>query len=325
VRQINSDQEATMRNPIKELLGIQPLIFLDGATATELMLRGYDLNDPLWSAKVLIESPEMIREIHKEYFLAGADCAITTTYQATFEGFANRNIDAEKASRLMHLSVQLACEARDEFWKQHSHTEKRERPFVAASVGPYGAFLCDYSEYHGNYGVGLNELIEFHRSRFEVLANSGADMLACETIPCLLEAKALLTLLQKHPHISAWFSFSAQDESTISSGESIESCAQLLDDFPQVVAIGVNCTSPRYISELARKIKAVSRKPILCYPNSGETFDVAIHDWVGDGSCTNFGEMAKEWVRNGVQIIGGCCRTTPAHIRELNRLFRDRL
>src|SRR5271154_3579329 len=98
-----------MPDPIGEFLARQSLMVLDGALATELERRGADLADPLWSAKILLEKPELIRAVHLDYFTAGADVATTSTYQASFEGFARRGIDRRAASALMRNAVALAA------------------------------------------------------------------------------------------------------------------------------------------------------------------------------------------------------------------------
>ncbi|MCB0118872.1 MAG: homocysteine S-methyltransferase family protein, partial [Anaerolineales bacterium] len=134
-------------NPIETILKNQRIAVIDGAMATELETRGCDLNDDLWSARVLLEQPELIRAVHLDYFNAGADFAITASYQATVEGFAKRGLTREQALDLIRKSVQLAQEARDEFWSKEENRVGRIRPYVAGSVGPYGAFLADGSEY----------------------------------------------------------------------------------------------------------------------------------------------------------------------------------
>ncbi|MBI2332479.1 MAG: homocysteine S-methyltransferase, partial [Chloroflexi bacterium] len=189
-------------NPIETLLNNQRVAIIDGAMATELERRGCDLNDALWSAKVLLEQPELIRAVHLDYFNAGADFAITASYQATVEGFAQRGLSREQAFDLIKKSVQLAQEARDEFWSKEENRVGRVRPLVAGSVGPYGAYLADGSEYRGDYNLTEDELIAFHRPRVEALIASGADLLACETIPCLIEARALIRLLAEFPNAS---------------------------------------------------------------------------------------------------------------------------
>ena len=304
-------------NPIASILWDYPLIVLDGALATELERRGCDLRDPLWSAKVLLEAPELIRQLHLDYLLAGADGVITASYQASVEGFTRRGLASSEALALIQRSVYLAREARDAFWADPAHRVSRPHPFVAASVGPYGAILADGSEYRGDYGLDEAALIEFHRPRLAALLAAEPDILACETLPCLLEAQALVRLLAEFPEASAWISFSARDGAHTCHGEQMTDCAAALDACPQVAAIGVNCTAPQYIPALIDAIRAATNKPIVVYPNSGESYDTTHHCWQGIGTVAAFAEQAREWAVHGAQIIGGCCRTGPEHIRAL--------
>jgi len=302
-------------NPIASILDHFPALVIDGAVATELERRGCNLKDDLWSAKILLQQPEMIKEVHRDYFKAGADCAITASYQATIEGFVKRGLSKSQAIALIQKSVRLALEARDEFWADKSNHAGRSRPFVAASVGPYGAFLADGSEYRGHYGLTEKELMDFHRPRMKALIEAGADMLACETIPCLIEAEAIAKLLKEFPNTVAWISFTALDEEYISEGQIFADCVKQFEGHPQIAAIGINCTSPKYISSLIREAQKTTSKPILVYPNSGETYDALENDWNGDPACDSFGEQARAWYRMGARLIGGCCRTTPEDIR----------
>jgi homocysteine S-methyltransferase len=306
-----------MVNTIASILESQNVVILDGALATELERRGCDLNDSLWSARVLLETPELIRQVHADYFLAGADCAITASYQATFEGFAQRGLTQNQAADLMRLSVSLALEARDGFWAVPENRNGRVKPFVAASVGPYGAFLADGSEYRGDYGLTELELMGFHRARMAVLAASGADILACETIPSLLEATALAKLLKEFPSVTAWISFSARDGVHVNNGETFAECVQALEPFPQVIAVGVNCTAPQFIADLLRSARGLTQKPIAVYPNSGETYNPTLKRWSGEETCQSFATDARTWFEAGANLIGGCCRTNPEHIRTL--------
>src|SRR5690349_10716496 len=122
----------------------------DGALATELEARGCNLDDPLWSAKVLLEQPSLIRDVHRDYFAAGARIATTASYQATPQGFAGRGMTEQEALDLVALSVQLADEARREHLAHHPEAGPL---FIAGSVGPYGAYLADGSEYRGDYAL----------------------------------------------------------------------------------------------------------------------------------------------------------------------------
>jgi homocysteine S-methyltransferase len=308
---------------IQAILEHQAFVLLDGALATELESRGADLNDPLWSARVLVDAPELIREVHATYFESGADCATTASYQASFDGFARRGFSFDEAAALMRRSVTLALEARDAFWANLERRTRRVKPFVAASVGPYGAFLADGSEYSGDYGLSQAELEAFHAPRLAVLADSGADVLAFETIPSALEARALLRVLERHPHARAWLSFSARDGAHICHGEAFKDCVLEFGAHPQVVAIGVNCTAPQFIPELLGSARGLTSTPLLAYPNSGEAYDPISKTWGGACSSEDFVAQAQSWLEAGARVIGGCCRTTPAHIAAVRRTLLE--
>jgi homocysteine S-methyltransferase len=302
-------------NPIASILDRYPALVIDGALATELERRGYNLKDELWSAKILLEEPQAIKQLHFDYFTAGADCVITASYQATIEGFMKRGLNKEQAIDLIKKSVRLAIEARDEFWNNETNRGGRAKPFVAASVGPYGAYLADGSEYRGNYGLTEEDLIEFHRPRMRALIEAGAELLACETIPSPIEARALVKLLGEFEGVSAWISFSCRDEAHVCEGETLEACIRQVESSPQVAAVGVNCTSPKFIPSLIREAKKATAKPILVYPNSGESYSAEKKDWNDDPVFESFGEEAKVWYEAGARLIGGCCRTSPEDIQ----------
>lgn len=305
-------------DPIAAWLAQRPHLVLDGALGTELARRGADMSDPLWSARLLIENPELIRAVHLDYFRAGADVATTATYQATFEGFAQRGIGVADAAALMRRAVQLACEAREQYVAE---ARPARRPLVAASIGPYGAMLADGSEYRGNYGLDEAALMAFHRPRLRVLADAGADLLACETLPCLAEARALARLLEELPGTFAWMAFSCRDAAHDCQGEPFADCVAALDGFDQVAAIGLNCTAPHHVAGLVAMAAAHTRKPIVVYPNSGEEWDGAAKVWRGQDECVGapLAEKAMAWAAGGARLIGGCCRTTPEHIAALAR------
>jgi homocysteine S-methyltransferase len=258
--------------------------------------------------------------VHYDYFVAGADLATTASYQASFEGFARRGIGTEAAAALVRDSVALARAARDEFWSDPARRAGRLHPLIAASVGPYGAALADGSEYRGGYSLSDAELNEFHRPRLSVLVDSGADLLACETLPSLREALLLARLLQQHPTVCAWISFSCKDGEHTCEGQPIEECVRALDGFVQVAGIGINCTRPAYVRSLLERMRAHTAKPLLAYPNSGEDYDAQAKRWSGrgdfggDGGGATLSERARDWYAAGARLIGGCCRTRPEDI-----------
>ena len=301
-------------NPIDDILNRFQTMVLDGAFATELEKRDCDLKDPLWSAKILLEEPALIGEVHRDYFTAGADCAITASYQATYEGFAARGMSGIEAENLIRQAVMIAQEARDDFWATMTDKTGRPRPLVAASVGPYGAYLADGSEYRGDYSLNEEQLMTFHRRRLQTLISAKPDLLACETLPCLAEARALTRLLKEYPESYAWISFTAKDGQHTRNGEKICDCARWLDDYEQIVAIGINCTEPQHVSSLIHEIKKGSSKPIIVYPNSGEQYDPIQQCWFA-GGVDHFAKLAKGWFNDGARIIGGCCRTGPEDIK----------
>ncbi|HEY8117165.1 MAG TPA: homocysteine S-methyltransferase [Actinomycetota bacterium] len=278
-------------------------LVLDGGLATELVRRGADLRDPLWSAKVLVEDPDAIRRVHEAYFEAGADVAISASYQATFEGLAGRGIERTQAATLMRRSVELARDA-----------ASGDR-FVAASVGPYGAMLGNGAEYTGDYDKDEDELVRFHVPRLEALAEAGPDAFAVETIPSFVEAGALARALERVPEIPAWVSFSCRDGGHVCDGTPIASAVEIVAPAPSVIAVGVNCTSPLHVERLVETISATTDKPVVCYPNRGSFWDRMRKTWTDPPRQDARPPLRPlAWREAGASLIGGCCGTTPEDI-----------
>ncbi|XP_061366984.1 selenocysteine methyltransferase-like isoform X2 [Gastrolobium bilobum] len=309
---------------------------IDGGLATELERHGADLNDPLWSAKCLHSSPHLIREVHLDYLENGADIIITASYQATIQGFKAKGFSNEESEALLRRSVEIACEARDVYYERcaafssgggaDGRILKQRTILIAASVGSYGAYLADGSEYSGDYGdaMTLETLKDFHRRRVQILAGSGADLLAFETVPNKLEAQAYAELLEEGDiKIPAWFSFNSKDGINVVSGDSLLECGSIAESCNKVVAVGINCTPPRFIHGLIVLLKKVTTKPIVIYPNSGETYDADVKEWVQNTGVTDedFVSYVNKWCELGASLVGGCCRTTPATIRGIYRIL----
>jgi homocysteine S-methyltransferase len=297
----------------------QGIVVLDGGLATALEVRGYELDDDLWSAKILLEAPDAIRQVHLDFLAAGADCITTSTYQASLPGFRKRGLSDIEGVELLRRSVGLAVEARDVFWSECGGQRDRLRPLVAASVGPYGAFLADGSEYTGRYSIDDDDLHAFHQRRWHILAASQADLLACETIPSRREANVLLQLLREGPARWAWMSFSCRDEAHLSDGSRLVDVARDCDAEPRVAAVGINCTSPEFISPLITEVRKGTGKPVIVYPNSGERYDSEHRIWVGAPQQVDWEEASVEWARLGATGIGGCCRVGPREIARMRR------
>ena len=293
-------------------LAAGPLV-LDGGMSNQLRSAGHDLSDELWSARLLADSPEAITEAHLAYFEAGADVAITASYQATFEGFARRRIKRDKASELISLSVELALDAATEAWRRGV-----DRPlYVAASVGPYGAMLADGSEYRGRYGLSVAELADFHRPRIEALAAVGPDVLALETIPDTVEAEALLGAVRDFD-VPVWLSYSIAGDRT-RAGQPLEEAFALAADADEIIAVGVNCCAPEDVDGAIETAARVTGKPVVVYPNSGETWDAETRAW--NGRATFAPEQVVGWRDAGARLIGGCCRVGPEGITGIRKVL----
>lgn len=286
---------------------------LDGGMASELEYQGANIDGPLWSAHVLEEAPEKVIAVHRAYIEAGADCIETASYQVSRMGYAEFGLAPERADAALLRAVELARNAAAEF--------PDRRVVVAASLGPYGAALHNGAEYHGNYDCSFSELVEFHRERICVLASASdsqaPDLLAFETLPSLEEAEAIGEALAPWPELAAWFSFTCRDAQHVAHGELLSDCAAAVARFPQTIAVGVNCTQPSLLSALIGELRKATDKPIVVYPNSGEGWDAAARHWIGSSDAESYGAQSAEWFASGAQIVGGCCRTRPAHIRQV--------
>ncbi|POX52226.1 homocysteine S-methyltransferase [Streptomyces sp. Ru72] len=281
-------------------------LVLDGGMSNQLESAGHDLSDELWSARLLAERPQAITDAHLAYYEAGADVAITSSYQATFEGFAKRGIDRDRAAALLSLSVELAREA-----AAQARGKGVTRPlWVAASVGPYGAMLADGSEYRGRYGLTVAELEDFHRPRLEVLAAAGPDVLALETIPDTDEATALLRAV-RGLGVPAWLSYSVSGDRT-RAGQPLQEAFALAAEAEEVIAVGVNCCAPEDVDGAIATAARVTGKPVVVYPNSGESWDAEARAW--DGRSTFTASQVAGWRDAGARLIGGCCRVGPEAI-----------
>jgi homocysteine S-methyltransferase len=306
-------------DPFAPFLRAQGVVVLDGGLATALEALGEDLDDPLWSARVLLDAPEAVRAVHRAYLEAGADCIATVTYQATFEGFAARGMSDAQAEEAFRGAVALAVDARDAFWREPAGRTGRLQPLVAASVGPYGAYLADGSEYTGAYDLSEDQLLAFHRRRWRLLAASPADLLACETIPSLVETRALLRLLADTPDRWAWISFQCRDGAHLADGTPLEQTVRLCDAADRIAAVGVNCVPPSRVPALLARARSATTKTLAAYPNSGEVYDAGEKRWRAGTAWDDPAAAAPGWRARGASVLGGCCRTGPETIRRMRR------
>ncbi|MFE1544635.1 homocysteine S-methyltransferase [Streptomyces microflavus] len=288
-------------------------VLLDGGLSNQLEAQGCDLSDALWSARLLADAPEQIEAAHLAYLRSGAQVLITSSYQATFEGFGRHGIGPERTGALLARSVELARRA--------AGAARRADPgrevWVAASVGPYGAMLADGSEYRGRYGLTVRELERFHRPRMAALAEAEPDVLALETVPDVDEAEAVVRVAEE-TGLPVWLSYSVAGGRT-RAGQPLEEAFAVAAGREAVVAVGVNCCDPAEAEEAVRVAVAVTGKPAVVYPNSGEGWDAGGRGWTGR-STFDPGRV-RAWTGAGARLVGGCCRVGPDRIKELAGLL----
>lgn len=272
-------------------------VVLDGGLGTLLESRGNDVTSALWSARVLRDDPDEVRAAHAEFVAAGAEVVITASYQLGFGG----DIPDAEVETLLRRSVSVARDAGD--------------VVVAASVGPLGALRADGSEYTGAYGLSLDDLRAAHRRRLHVLAATGADALAVETIPSPLEVEALALELAD-VDVPAFVSLSG-DSSGFAAPGSRARALHLAASVPGVIAVGVNCCAPASVGAALAEAPGI---PLVAYPNTGETWDAATRTWHGGAAA--LADDAPAWVAAGARLVGGCCRSTPADIAAIAAAVR---
>lgn len=293
-------------DPLASTIERRGVAILDGGLATTLEARGADLSGRLWSARVLRDRPDLVRDVHADFLRAGADVVVTASYQASFAGFHAAGIDQDETARLLRRSVELAREAAD--------VAGCPDAIVAASVGPYGAYLADGSEYRGGYDLTIADLEQFHRRRLEVLASVEPDLLAIETLPSSLELEALLELLDEVPGPPAWITFSCRDETRIRDGTPFAEVAARAASHIRVIGVGINCTPPQFVDPLLRTLRQRPRGThLVVYPNIGDAWDPRQRRWVRRGEPVD----PDTWRRLGAEVVGGCCGTSPEDIRRL--------
>ncbi|KAF2094961.1 homocysteine S-methyltransferase [Rhizodiscina lignyota] len=307
------EENRQLPNPIDDLIKEKGCLVLDGALATELQARGCDIDGPLWSARALYENPDLIRQVHLDYFRAGADIVITATYQASVPGLHAIDYSTEEALGLMKRSVQLAQQAQ----RQYVLESQKTGFLIAGSIGPYGAYLADGSEYTGDYRLSLDGMLDFHRPRMKALIEAGVDILAFETIPSVRDLTGFVALLlTEFPSATAYISFTIRDKNHISDGSPLSNVMKLVNMCPQFVAVGVNCIDESKVTGALETLSHLTSKPLIAYPNSGQQYDVDSNSWTGEnGFRTSLADKVAKWRSLGARVIGGCCQTSPEDIR----------
>jgi len=285
----------------------EPFTLIDGGLSTVLEEMGEQPAGLLWTAAVLIDRPEVITAAHRRYVDAGAHVIITSSYQASVPGFVAAGLSAPEARRLLASTTAVARAA--------------QPSVVACSVGPFGAYLGDGSEYNGRYSATWAEVRAFHRARLEVLVDTAPDVFAIETIPSRAEAEIVVEELRELTDAPAWLTFTCADGVHTCSGDVFPDAIAAVA--PTLSAVGVNCTAPGLVQTLLTSVS--TDLPLVVYPNHGATWDGDHKCWSGAPGGVELPGLVPSWLAAGARLIGGCCGVGSAGIAALAALRRSNL
>jgi homocysteine S-methyltransferase len=271
----------------------------------------------LWSSALVRQDPEALQRVHRDYLDAGAHIISTATFQASLPTLRAASLHQAEAEELLRVAVDLADEVRQNYLRTHPG---RRRRLVAASIGPYGASLCNGAEYTGAYDLSISQLKAFHLERWRVLADTPADFIACETIPTFAEVQALARLIFLHPQTWATISLVCRDSQHLADGTPLSLALQALHHLPNLAAVGINCIAPCLVAETLPTLQRYASAPIMIYPNGSNAWNLQTRQSTDLVATEDYAQQASQWMSQGAQILGGCCKTTPEHIRALAQL-----
>jgi len=282
------------------------IIVLDGAMGTELDRRGMPAGycHELWN----VEQPEKVREIHRSYIQAGADAVLTNT----FGGSRLKLAAYELADKAYELNLRATEIARKEAGDDH---------FVLGDIGPTGLFMKP---------LGTASRAEFHEAFTEQVAafvEGGVDAVIVETMSAVEEAVVAVRAAKEASSLPVLglmgFKRDADGEGFHSvMGVDIERAVKELSEAGADV-VGTNCWNPlSEICEIVRRMRRLTQKPLAAEPNAGQP-KLVDGKTIFDESPAKMADGVEELVAAGARIIGGCCGTTPEHIRLIVSRIRD--
>jgi homocysteine S-methyltransferase len=255
----------------------------------------------------VIDDPALLERAHRSFVEAGADIIATASYQCGTKQFESIGLSAKEARDAMASMTSIARRA-----------VEGTSVAVAASVGPFGASQANGNEYTGRYGVEWQVVEDYHREKLQILVDSGADLIAVETIPLADEALLIAEILEELGAPPAWFSFGFADETQTYGLDAVDKAVLGIAGYADLVAIGLNCTHPRYVNSLlASMSELVSGIPLIVYPNHGREWDAVGRCWTGDSISISSVETLQRWVDLGARFVGGCCGVDPLGIADL--------
>lgn len=283
---------------------IDEFVLLDGGLSTALESLGVDTSGDLWTAWAAWRRSDDLVRAHRSFVDAGAEIVTTASYQCDTELLERAGADTRTARQVLASTTELARRATE-------GTSCR----VAASIGPFGASLADGSEYTGVYPVPWEVVESFHRRRLEVLIDTGPDLFAVETIPRRDEGSLVGDLLVEFGAPQAWFSFGCKSATDTYGGDDVTSAVEAVLDYPNLMAVGVNCVAPALVGDVLENLGDVEA-PFVIYPNHGRRWNGFERVWEGDATSID-DDFVASWLARGARFIGGCCGTGPDGIARL--------
>ncbi len=289
---------ATRREHVMRRLREGPPVVLDGAMGSDLLRRGISIRLPLWSAHALVDRPDVVRAIHEDHLSAGAEIIISNTFRTNPRTLQNCGL-GERQQELTALAVSLAREA-----IQRAGAD--ERAFVAGSMAPVED--C----YRPDLVPPDADLEREHTQLAQSLETAGSDLILVETMNTLREARAALKAASD-TGLPVWVSFVVGEDLQLLSGEDLSRAARTVAD-EGATAVLANCASPPVVGQALKKLRASVDLPCGLYPNHG-TVDPQ-DGWKSDALDADFfRDQVLDWFRSGARLVGGCCGTTPDHVR----------
>ncbi len=273
---------------------------LDGAFGTELQRQGYSTKLPLWSAQALFDHPDVVRNIHKEYILAGSDIITTNTFRTQRRTLAKAGLESE-TERINHLAVQLCVEARDQ--------ANVNRPVLIA-----GSLTTLEDCYRVDLVPDDETLQREHTEQANILGATPIDFFLLETFNTIREAKAATQAASATGKPVA-VSFVINNDGNLLSGETLAEAVTALEPFNPVAYL-INCVSTTTATLGLEKLKAVTTKPIGAYAN-GDGHADDDQGWLFEEKnlTQQYTEACLNWKKIGATIIGGCCGSNPAYTK----------
>ena len=278
-----------------ELLKERKIIIADGATGTNLMLRGLERGATI--EQWVIEHPDKIENLHKDFIKAGAEIILTATFGGS-EIHLERSGLKEKFSRINRLAVHIAKEA-----------TKNTRVLVAGSIGPLGQMLKPLGT------LEYKDAEIYYSNQAAALTSAGVDLIVIETQFDMNEAKAAINGVKSSSNEALVCSFSFDRGTKTMMGVSPSSFAKEVEDF-ELSAIGINCGKSLNDNFLAlQELASTTEKPIWFKPNAGLPHLDASGAPTYNITPNQMAEKVGIWIEIGCRIIGGCCGTTPDHLK----------